>query len=246
MSRPERSAARPGFTLERPDHLKLSEQIAQQILGQIADGTLQPGDRLPTESQLVEHLGIGRSTLREALRSLSGMGVLEIRHGHGVYVAAEASSAGLRRLDWALLLGSREMLNLVEARKALEIQIAALAAERAAPADLGRMAICLDRLRSARTRQDEYEADVDFHLAVAHATHNEVFVRLVRTMRELIQRMLWQSSAQLPSRLAEHELIFDAIQRKDSEAAAQAVRVHFLETEERARTLLDGQGENGR
>src|SRR4029077_11258228 len=114
MSRPERSATRPGFTLERPDHLKLSEQIAQQILGQIADGTLQPGDRLPTESQLAEHLGIGRSTLREALRSLSGLGGVEIRHGHGVYGAAEASSAGLRRLDWALLLGSREMLNLVE------------------------------------------------------------------------------------------------------------------------------------
>jgi GntR family transcriptional repressor for pyruvate dehydrogenase complex len=228
------------FHLERPDHLKLSEQIAQQILGQIADGTLHPGDRLPTESQLVEHLGVGRSTLREALRSLSGMGVLEIRHGHGVYVSAEASSAGLRRLDWALLLGSREMLNLVEARKTLEIQIAALAAERAAPADLERIASCLERMRTAHTRQDEFEADVDFHIEVAHATGNDVFVRLVRTIRELIQRMLWQSPAQLPSRLAEHERIFDAIQRKDPEAASQAVREHFRETEERARTLLDG------
>src|SRR3982074_232436 len=116
--------------LEQPERLKLSEQIAQQILGQIADGTLKPGDRLPTEPHLLEQLGVGRSTLREALRSLSGMGLLDIRQGQGVCVGSAASSVGLRRLDWALLLGSREMLNLVEARKALEIQIAALAAER--------------------------------------------------------------------------------------------------------------------
>jgi GntR family transcriptional repressor for pyruvate dehydrogenase complex len=211
----------------------------QQILGQIADGALRPGDRLPTESQLLGQLGVGRSTLREALRSLSGMGVLDIRHGHGVYVADGAAQSGLRRLDWALLLGSREMLNLVEARKALEIQIAQLAAERATESDLACMRGCLDRLREAITRQDEYAADVDFHLAaVAQATQNDVFVRLVRTIRELIQHMLWQSPARRSSRVEEHARILRAIEDGDPVAAAQAVHEHFYETEERARALL--------
>jgi GntR family transcriptional regulator, transcriptional repressor for pyruvate dehydrogenase complex len=225
---------------ERPDRLKLSERIAQQILGQIADGALRPGDRLPTEHRLLEQFGVGRSTLREALRSLSGMGVLDIRHGHGVYVADGAAQAGLRQLDWALLLGSREMLDLVEARKALEIQIAALAAERATQAELDSMAGCLARLRAARTRQEEYAADVDFHLAVARATQNDVFVRLIRTLRDLIQRMLWQSPAQRAGRVEEHERILRAIARRDPEAAAAAAREHFRETEARARALLDG------
>jgi GntR family transcriptional repressor for pyruvate dehydrogenase complex len=223
---------------EQPDHLKLSERIAQQILGQIADGALRPGDRLPTESQLLGQLGVGRSTLREALRSLSGMGVLDIRHGHGVYVADGAAQSGLRRLDWGLLLGSREMLDLVEARKALEIQIAQLAAERATESDLVCMRGCLDRLRAATTRQDEYAADVDFHLAVAQATQNDVFVRLVRTIRELIQHMLWQSPAQRASRVEEHARILRAIEDRDQVAAAQAIHEHFHETEERARALL--------
>ncbi len=228
----------PRVRFEQPDHLKLSERIAQQILGQIADGTLRPGDRLPTEAQLLQQLGVGRSTLREALRSLSGMGVLDIRHGHGVYVAHGAAQAGLRTLDWALLLGSREMLNLVEARKALEIQIAVLATERATAADLACMRTCLERLRAATTRQEEYAADVDFHLAVAQATQNDVFVRLIRTIREMIQRMLWQSPAQRASRVDEHERILRAIECRDARGAAQALQEHFVETEERARALL--------
>jgi GntR family transcriptional repressor for pyruvate dehydrogenase complex len=226
--------------LEQPERLKLSEQIAQQILGQIADGTLRPGDRLPTENQLLEQLGVGRSTLREALRSLSGMGLLDIRHGQGVFVAMDASHVGLRQLDWALLLGSREMLNLVEARKVLEIQIAALAAERATPADLERMAACLQDMRSARVRQTLQEADVAFHLALAEASQNDVFVHIIRTIRELVRRMLWQSPATRAGRVTEHERILRAVRAGDAEAATQAMRDHFHETEERARAVLQG------
>jgi GntR family transcriptional repressor for pyruvate dehydrogenase complex len=224
---------------ERPEHLKLSERIAQQILEQIADGALRPGDRLPTENQLLAQLGVGRSTLREALRSLSGMGVLDIRHGHGVYVANGAAQAGLRQLDWALLLGSREMLDLLEARTALEIQIAAMAAERATGADLESMAACLVRLQEASTRQEEYAADVDFHLAVAQATQNDVFVRLIRTLRDLIQRMLWQVAAERARRVEEHEGILRAIEQRDPEAAAAAVREHFRLTVVRVRGQLN-------
>ncbi len=93
-------------------------------------------------------------------------------------------------------------------------------------------------MRAATTRQDEYAADVDFHLAVAQATQNDVFVRLVRTIRELIQHMLWQSPAQRASRVEEHARILRAIEDRDQVAAAQAIHEHFHETEERARALL--------
>jgi GntR family transcriptional repressor for pyruvate dehydrogenase complex len=214
--------------LDQPERLKLSEQIAQQILGQIADGTLRPGDRLPTESQLAEQLGVGRSTLREALRSLSGMGLVDIRHGQGVFVAMDASHVGLRRLfDWALMLGSREIVNLVDARRVLEIQIAALATERATPADLGRLAACVQDMRAARTRQALHEADVAFHLALAEASQNDVFVHIVRTLRDLVQRMSRQSPNTRAARLAEHERILRAVMAGDVEGASQAMRDHF-------------------
>jgi GntR family transcriptional repressor for pyruvate dehydrogenase complex len=224
--------------LDRPERLKLSEQIAQQLLGQIADGTLKPGDRLPTENRLLGQLGVGRSTLREALRSLSGMGLLDIRHGQGVFVAENASRIGLRRLDWALLLGSREMLNLVEARKVLEIQIAMLATERATADDLRRMTACLQEMRAAHTRQAVQAADVAFHVALAEATQNDVFVQIIGTIRELVQRMLWQSPASKAVRVAEHERILRAIKAGEATGAGEAMRDHFRETEQRARAAL--------
>jgi len=225
--------------LRQPKRRRLSEQVAQEILRQIAEGRLRPGDRLPTESQLVQQLAVGRSSVREALHSLAAMRVLQIRHGHGIYVEGSNGAAGGRQLDFTLLLGSRDVLNLVEARKLLEVQIAALAAERAAAEDLERMHACVDRMRRARGRSTYLKADIDFHLAVAQATHNDVLVGLLRTLRQLIHSTLQHSPTPSEEGTRQHEHIYERVAARDPAAASRAIYEHLDEVEERTRAEVD-------
>jgi DNA-binding FadR family transcriptional regulator len=165
------------------------------------------------------------------------MGVLHIRHGHDVYVADDVAQAGLRRLDSALLLGRREPLNVVEARKTLEIQIAALAAERATASDLLCMSACLDRLRAATTARgvrgrpglphragsrcsERRFRATDPHLARTGGTHA---LAEPRAMRIVCARARADSAA---------------VERREPDAAAMAVRGHFQETGQEAQAIL--------
>jgi GntR family transcriptional repressor for pyruvate dehydrogenase complex len=226
-----------GVAWERPKRQKLSEQIAEQILGQIASGTYPPGEKLPSEEELRRQLGVGRASLREAMLRLAGMGVVDLRHGSGAYVVEHIASAGLSRLDWSLMLESRQVLSLIEARKLLEVQIAALAAERATDDDLAAMRACLVRLRASPTRAEYIRADLEFHLAIARGTHNDVLARLLHTIRDLTERTVWQSPTPKAEGVVQHEGIFAAIAARDPSAAREAMYAHLDEVESRARQL---------
>jgi GntR family transcriptional repressor for pyruvate dehydrogenase complex len=216
---------------------KLSEKIAEQLLGQIASGAYQAGDRLPSEADLRRHLGVGRASLREALLRLAGMGVLDIRHGSGVYVVPRLAAAGLSRLDWSLMLESRQVLNLIEARQLLEVQTAALAAARATADDLAAMRAGLDRMRAGPTWAEYIQADLEFHRAIARGTQNDVLVRLLHTLRDLTERTVWQSPTTMPEGIVQHEGIYRAIAARDAAGAREAMYAHLHEVEIRARQL---------
>jgi GntR family transcriptional repressor for pyruvate dehydrogenase complex len=228
----------------QPKKQKLSEQIAEQILGQIAGGIYRPGERLPSEAALRQQLGVGRASLREALLRLAGMGVLDIRHGSGMFVE-DVADAGLAHLDWGLMLESRQILNLIEARKLLEVQTVALAAERASEEDLAAMRACLLRMRAAPTRAEYIHADLDFHRQIARGTGNDVLVRLLNTLRNLTERTVWQSPTPKPVGVAQHEEIFRAIEARNSGAAREAMYAHLHEVEARTRQLA-GESEGAR
>jgi GntR family transcriptional repressor for pyruvate dehydrogenase complex len=216
---------------------KLSEKIAEQLLGQIASGAYQAGDRLPSEADLRRHLGVGRASLREALLRLAGMGVLDIRHGSGVYVVPRLAAAGLSRLDWSLMLESRQVLNLIEARQLLEVQTASLAAARATADDLAAMRAGLDRMRAGPSWAEYIQADLEFHRAIARGTQNDVLVRLLHAIRDLTERTVWQSPTTMPEGIAQHEGIYRAIAARDAAGAREAMYVHLHEVETRARQL---------
>lgn len=199
----------------------------------------RPGDRLPSEGELRQHLGVGRASLREALLRLAGMGVLDIRHGSGVYVVENIASAGLSRLDWSLMLASWQVLNLIEARILLEVQTAALAAERATAADLEAIRACLARLRASATRAEYIQADLEFHRAVARGMHNDVLVRLLHTIRDLTERTVWQSPTPKEAGVAQHEGIFRAIEAGDPSTARETMHAHLHEVEARTRQFVD-------
>lgn len=219
--------------------LKLTDQIAQQILARIAAGELRPGDRLESEPRLADQLKVGRSSLREALQSLAGLGILHIRHGKGVYVADAAESAGLRRLDVDVLLASRDVLDLVETRKVLELETVELAIERAQGEELAEIAVCVARMRRATTRTAYLDADMAFHVAIARAAHNQVIERLIQSLRDMIVRTLWQSPVGSDEGTRQHSGILEAIQARDAPRARRLMYEHLHETEMRVRGLLD-------
>ena len=111
----------------------LPESIAEQIMGMIAAGQIKPGDRLPTEPELMERFGVGRSTVREAIKSLTLAGLVEARRSAGTFVSDNYTGFLSDQLKWSVIFGDQELRHIVEVRGILEGQTAALAAKRATP-----------------------------------------------------------------------------------------------------------------
>jgi GntR family transcriptional repressor for pyruvate dehydrogenase complex len=227
------SGRRAGPSDER--RVPLSEVVLERLLGQIQDGSLRPGDRLPSEHQLMRLLNVGRSSIREALRGLIFLGVVDTRPGRGAVVVSHVSSplAHLQRYGLSAAGVQRSaLLDLLEVRESLEGQAAELAARRATREDLGeieRRAAEIERHIAAG--QIYSSANVQFHLAIARAAHNNVLGEslghLLRQLREFRERTI-REIPQVPRRdIAEHRVIVDAIRRRHPSRARRAMVQHI-------------------
>ncbi len=206
----------------------LAAQTAELLLTRIRGGEWPLGHRLPGETTLAAQLGVGRSTLREAIRELAGKGVLDSRQGAGVFVTALDATE-----DWDSVLRRATVASVIEARLAIETEAAALAAARRTPADLR----ILRRTLAARglgvqSISDHVDADMAFHRAVIVAAHNDVLTQLFDTflprLRPAMIDML--KIRPVPSESADHnahQQLVDAITGRDPVAAAAASRTHL-------------------
>jgi GntR family transcriptional regulator, transcriptional repressor for pyruvate dehydrogenase complex len=166
---------------------------ARSVMNALADyidrAGLQPGDRLPTERELAESLGVGRSTVREVIRQLQALGVAEPRVGSGTYLVQTISPATIHvplSLDTSHLRDA--LLKTLEVRRGLEVEASAVAAQRHDDADVERMASTLAEME--RVHLDKGTAgpeDLRFHLSIYDATHNPLFPRLLEQMRETFE-----------------------------------------------------------
>lgn len=216
---------------------RLYEEIVEQIRALMAEGELKPGDRLLSERDLAERLQVSRPSVREAIRSLQLMGFVEIRRGGGTFVRDTNADGIIQPLAMFLALERSSLLEMFEVRRTFETAAARMAAERASAEELGRMAAALDAMRDrvgARDPEKGEEADVEFHFAVAEATHNALLVRLFRTLSVEFTRAVSVARRQLygvegnPRKLvAQHRRIYAAIERHDPEGAARAMLDHL-------------------
>lgn len=210
---------------------QLTDQVIQRFQEMISVGELKVGTKLPSESELMTQLGVGRSTLREAVRVLAHMGLLEVRQGDGTYVRARtaASEPLERRLQRATLL------EVYEVRYILELEIAKLAAERREDTDLAQMRACLEKRKAAKHSCDEagfLDADVAFHIAVANASKNAVLVDMYQSfttaLRDALGNLLTDAEIDRGDQELLHEQLFDAIAQGDPTIAQQRT-AEFLE-----------------
>jgi GntR family transcriptional regulator, transcriptional repressor for pyruvate dehydrogenase complex len=231
-------------TLKPVSRVTLGEQVAAQLADQITQGRWQIGEKLPSENELCSTLGIGRSTLREALKSLAYVGMIRMRPGEGTYVAGTSQYLSNRILADGRLKTEKQLDDVGEARLILETELAALAAERAEPGDLQRLeSLLADMGRSLETGEGRPYAqlDVEFHLAIAKTSKNAVLIELFTAMRAVLHEWI-SKSQELPGVAANahvsHTKILEALRQHKPEKARRAMRAH-LHTCERAFTLLD-------
>lgn len=206
----------------------LADQVADLLLGRIRAGEWELGAKLPGESVLAVQLGVGRSTLREAVRQLAGRGVLASRQGAGVFVAAldvpESWDDVLRRVDIGAVL---------EARTAIEVEAASLAAARRTPGQLRALRSALDgRTRHREDVEAHVAADIEFHRSVVVAAGNPVLMELFDTMTPqvrtaMIDMLRLRRDFGDDADQQAHVDIVDAIAARDSTVAATCARRHL-------------------
>ncbi len=207
---------------------RLSDKVAAAIRDTILSGRLSSGDLLPSERELGEQFGVSRTVIREAIRALEANGLLEVRPGSGMRVAAvdsKAAGESIRRLAHA---GEGSSATAAEVRAVLEIGAAGLAAERATAEDLNRLERAVDQLaHSLRDAEKAALADLEFRRAVAAATHNELLVALLECLREAPSvdhsEMGDVDGREPASVLKAHRRVFAALALGDAEAAQAAV-----------------------
>lgn len=224
----------------RIEPLTVTDAIIRKLQELIRSRQFEAGARLPSEVQLAREMGVSRASVREAVRALTTLGLVQ-RSKRGTYVRPEAPSllggAGAPHLQQAF-----DARHLYEARRLLEPGIAYLAAQRGTPADHGILRRCVERMRATRDRHDAFiEADLEFHLAMAKASQNSVLVRLLETLLEALKRShleIVMVPGLVDRALRSHEQLLDRIVTRDASRARRILRHDLAAIEQMYLTYL--------
>ncbi|MBM2622828.1 FadR family transcriptional regulator [Actinoplanes sp. LDG1-06] len=209
------------------------QQVSDRLREFIDDNDLRPGDRLMTERELAAELGVGRSTIREAITALRAQGIVDVRHGEGIYLLNRSEEL-IPSLATELVATHVDHPYIWEARQAVEVQCARLAARRATADDLAQIDAGLT-LMAAEIAAGEpgLAGDRHFHLGVVNASHNPILIQLVAGIREAYDKTSETSltrADQPPRSLAEHREIREAIAARDPDRAAERMLAHLVGT----------------
>lgn len=234
---------------------RISDVIMQQLETMILEGALKPGQRLPPERELAAQFEVSRPSVREAMQKLAARGLLVSRQGGGTFVAEDLGAGFSDPLLELFKAHPESQYDLLEFRHALEGVSAYYAALRATPADKASIQSCFDQLQAfhdQKTFDKEVAADVEFHLAIAAATHNVVLLHMMRALFTLLRQHIWDNLEQIYPKgemreliHQQHELLLQAILDSKPEAARGAAHDHLAFVEEvlleqgRERTRLE-------
>jgi GntR family transcriptional repressor for pyruvate dehydrogenase complex len=219
---------------------KIYEEVIEQIKQLIVVGELQPGDKLLSERELSEKLNVSRASIREAFSALEIMGIITIRPGEGSFVRQVSFEGMLEPLSFLLHVNVDDAMNLLEVRKMLEVEIAALAASRATPEDIEDMRQALHRMvDEVNDGEVGDKADAEFHYAVLKAAHNPILIKLMSAVSDLMnstyrfsrQKIFMEGNMQ-KILYDSHCSIFQAIEQKKPKLARKMMEKHLTMVEE--------------
>lgn len=226
-------------------HRNLAQSVVAYITESIRNGSIIPGEKLPTESEIMRIQGVSRTVVREAISHMQAAGLVETRHGIGTFVLEPQAAQQHLGIDPATIVTMRDVLAILELRISLETESAGLAAARRTESQLQQIRAALDTFQhAAATGENAVASDVQFHLQIAQASGNRYFHDILNHLGSNIIPRARINSAKIaqdePSSYMErvnreHEDIFNAIARQDSESARAAMRTHLSNSRERLR-----------
>ncbi|MBI2218309.1 MAG: FadR family transcriptional regulator [Candidatus Rokubacteria bacterium] len=221
--------------LEPIKSTRIYEEIVRQIKGMIAEGRLKSGDQLPPERDLAEKFLVSRTSVREALRALESLGLVEIRPGEGTFIREVSVESLVQPLALVMASQREAIAELFEARRLIEPLIAGLAATRATTDEIADMErILKDQAKEVAAGRTGFAQDVQFHTALAAASRNRAITRIVNALIDLLAQSREESLA-APGRPErshqDHRRVLDAIVRHDEAMARSAMLDHIVAVE---------------
>lgn len=220
-AKPHRKTSQTVLKPVRPK--SLDSAVLDELASYVDKSGMAPGSKLPTERELCGVLMVGRSTVREALKRWEALGIVEMRHGSGVFLKV-AVSPNLMHVPLVLARPSKvkNLLQILQVRRALEGEAAAVCAASASPQDIAGIGAALLRMETAHRNGDASEEDWQFHQTIYQATGNPFFPQLIQSMRDLLHQ-LWENALELPDFASAshpyHRTMYEAIVRRDPDAA---------------------------
>ena len=205
--------------------LPLSKQVADELERMIKEGEYTVGQKIPTEPELMEMFQVSRNTLREAIQSLTSVGVLEVRQGDGTYVRSDSRFNANMHMEYAQV----SLEDITEARDVMEVALARLSARRRTPEDVSELEQKLEERQGLKeTVKENTLADMEFHMAIARASRNKILTDLYRSISSYLENIIAQKQESTDLDAAEidrlHEKLFLAIREGDPEKAGSCAR----------------------
>ncbi|WP_102026617.1 FadR/GntR family transcriptional regulator [Salirhabdus sp. Marseille-P4669] len=221
---------------------KIYEKVADELVNKIKNGEFQPGDRLQSVEQLAKNFNVGRSAIREALSALRAKGILEMRQGEGTFVKAfDPKILSSTITTSTILMNKKDIQDLLEIRKILELGSVASAVKQATRENLQEIEEALEDMKQAKGNEELGDkADLRFHMGIAKASNNNILIELMdqvsgmmgKAMRETRRIWLFSKGTTLERIYMEHKEIYEAIVNKDEQLAQSLMLAHLTAVEE--------------
>ncbi len=228
---PETLTTEFGNEFEPILRLDLTEEIINRIKVMMGRGKLKRGSKLPPEREFARLLGVGRPALRQALKALSTLGIIESRVGQGTFINQSTSGVLTAPLDFMVLLNVVTLRELFEVRKAIEVELAGLAAERATEEDLLLIESVLESQKASLLDPEAFlKEDLRFHAVISTAVNNILFTSILESLSCLMfesRRKLLRSEKDVSNSYRDHEALFESIRKRDKDGARTAMFRHL-------------------
>jgi GntR family transcriptional repressor for pyruvate dehydrogenase complex len=220
---------------DAPGTVRTYEPVLSRLHQLVEEGTLRPGDKLPSERRIAERFGVGRSSVRDAIRILEARGMVKVRQGGGTVVQAFSSDALVSELAGTLVRKRALVQELMDVRTIIEPPLSARAAVHATPAQIEHLEEILRRQgRKVQRGERTVDEDTEFHSEIARAAGNRVMLSVLETLVGLLtetRRRVVQDQERFRSSLEGHRLVLRAIRRRDADGAEAAMRRHIRSVE---------------
>ncbi|WP_175412989.1 FadR/GntR family transcriptional regulator [Clostridium sp. AWRP] len=213
---------------------KVYEHVIVQIENMIMDGTLKRGDKLPSERELVDNFKVSRTSIREALRALQVIGLIDSRQGEGNFIKQSFEDSLFEPLSIIFMLQGGKPEEIMEVRKIIEVRTAAIAAEKINDEQLGNLERLANAFKTSKDEKDNVELDKQFHYQIAQVTENFLIKNILNSMSFLMDSFLKEARGKilvnegnLSVLAAQHIKIYEAIKNHDAKMASEEMKKHL-------------------